>query len=95
LREFNTFPRIPADRKVINTLHQKRGSVLSKGALWTGSKVSVQIGAGGSVGADYADHRSHAGKVAKAVLFKVSHKLLSRIHDVMKSNTHYQIGLGR
>jgi hypothetical protein len=37
--------------------------------------------------------RKHAGKDTKAAIFKVSHKLLSRIHAVIKSEIPYQIGL--
>lgn len=37
--------------------------------------------------------RKHVGKNSKAAIFKVSRKLLSRVHAVIKTNTPYQIGL--
>ena len=38
-------------------------------------------------------YRSHAGKNAKAVIFKVGRKLLSRILAVIKSQIPYSIGV--
>jgi transposase len=38
-------------------------------------------------------YRKHARHNCKAAIFKVAHKLLSRIHAVVKTNTEYQIGL--
>ena len=38
-------------------------------------------------------YRKHAGKDSKAAIFKVSRKLLSRIHAVIKSEITYEIGL--
>jgi len=40
-----------------------------------------------------AYYRQHTGKNTKVAIFKVSRKLLSRIHTVIKTNTPYQIGL--
>ena len=38
-------------------------------------------------------YRSHSGKDSKAVIFKVAHKLLSRIHAVIKTEIPYEIGI--
>lgn len=38
-------------------------------------------------------YRKHAGKNSKAAIFKVSRKLLSRVHAVIKTDTPYQLGL--
>jgi len=38
-------------------------------------------------------YRQHAGKNSKAAIFKVSRKLLSRVHAVIKTDTPYQYGL--
>ena len=38
-------------------------------------------------------YRSHFGKKPNKIIVKVAHKLLSRIHAVIKTNTEYQIGL--
>ena len=38
-------------------------------------------------------YRKHAGKDSKAAIFKVSRKLLSRIHAVIKSEITYEIGI--
>lgn len=37
--------------------------------------------------------RKHAGKDTKAAIFKVAHKLLSRIHAVVKTEIPYEIGM--
>ena len=39
------------------------------------------------------DYRSHAGKNAKAVIFKVGRKLLSKIMAVIKTEVPYSIGV--
>lgn len=99
IRQFSSFKKLASYVGIVPGVYSSADTYISKGSTPRANKIVRSLIVEASWVAIRVDpvfqnyYRSHAGKDAKAVLFKVAHKLLSRIHGVMKSNTPYEIGL--
>lgn len=99
IRLFSSFKKLASYVGIVPGIYSSADTYISTGSTPRANKIVRSLIVEASWVAMRIDpvfekyYRSHAGKDSKAVIFKVAHKLLSRIHAVMKHNTPYQIGL--
>jgi transposase len=98
LRRFNAFKQFAAYVGIVPRIHASgekqhiygvspRANATIRSLIVESSWVAIRIDP-----VLQAYYRKHAQHNSKAALFKVAHKLLSRIHAVIKNQTPYQIG---